>query len=367
MLRLIAPNLTINKSPFDLEVVEHRKMTSSLRSLLLLLAASSTIISACAGRQGAQEGPTGGGELIIYSGRSESLVGPLVERFEAETGIDVSVRWGSTSELAATLLEEGGNSPADLYYAQDPGGLGAVITLLAPLPSDILELVDPGFRSPDGTWVGISGRARVVVYNTDRLTPEDLPEDIWGFTDPAWRGRIGWPPTNASFQTMVTAMRVMWGEDRTRAWLEGIQANEPRVYEKNTPTVAAVAAGEVDVGFVNHYYLYRFLEEEGESFPARNFFLPSGGPGSLVMVSGAGVLATAPHSENAFRFIRFLLSEESQRFFSSETFEYPLLRSVEASPGLVPLSELQAAEIGLADLADLEGTIRLLQVTGVLP
>jgi len=230
------------------------------------------------------------GVLVVYSGRSESLVEPLIEEFEQKTGIKVNVRWGKTAELAATLLEEGAHTPADVFFAQDPGGLGAVSTMLTSLPDDILNRVDARFRDPKGDWVGVSGRARVVVYYTQRLAPDDLPQDLWGFTDPKWKGRIGWAPTNASFQTMLTAMRVVWGEDKAQQWLEGILANEPSVYPKNTPIVAAVGAGEVDVGFVNHYYLYRFLKEEGEDFPARNYFLPGGGPGSLVMVAGAGVL-----------------------------------------------------------------------------
>lgn len=308
-----------------------------------------------------------GTELIIYSGRSQSLVGPLLKQFQAETGIEVGVRWGKTAELAATLLEEGERSPADVFYAQDPGGLGAVVDLMAPLPQDLLDRVDPRFRDPQGRWVGVSGRARVVVYNTERLSPQDLPQDLWGFTDPAWKGRLGWAPTNASFQAMVTAMRVAWGEERAREWLEAMLANEIRAYENNTAIVAAVGSGEIDAGFVNHYYLYRFLTEEGEDFPARNYFLPSGGPGSLVMVSGVGVLKTAEHREAALRLIDYLLSEPAQRYFAQETFEYPLVQGIPAYGDLTPLEDLNALPIDLADLADLQGTILLLQEVGALP
>lgn len=305
--------------------------------------------------------------LTIYSGRSESLVGPIIEQFETAAGIDVQVRSGSTAEMAATLLEEGDNSPADLFYAQDPGGLGAVSDRLAQLPDDILEQVSERFRDPAGRWVGISGRARVLVYNTEALTEGDLPDDLWGLTDSQWQGRIGWAPTNASFQTMVTAMRVAWGEDQTREWLEGILANQPIVYSGNTPIVAAVGAGEVDVGLVNHYYLYRFLQEEGESFAARNYFLPSGGPGSLVMVSGAGVLETAANEEAAHSFLRFMLSQVAQQYFAAQTYEYPLVDEVQTDRSLVPLTDLNAIDIDLADLADLQGTIDLLRDTGALP
>ena len=226
--------------------------------------------------------------LTIYSGRSESLVGPVIEQFAAATGIDVEVKYGSTSQMVSTLKEEGNNTPADVFFAQDPGGIGSVEDMLQAVPEAILLKAPDWARDPDGRWVGISGRARVVVYSTENLDASDLPSDLWGFTDPKWKGRIGWPPTNASFQTMVTAMRSMWGEERTRQWLEGIIANEPNAYPKNTPTVAAAGAGEIDVGFVNHYYLYRFIAEEGEGFAARNHHLSAGGPGSLVMVAGGG-------------------------------------------------------------------------------
>jgi iron(III) transport system substrate-binding protein len=305
--------------------------------------------------------------MVLYSGRSESLVLPIIDQFEAATGIDVQVRWGSTTELAATLLEEGENSPADVFFAQDPGGLGAVKEMLQPLPEEILEDVDPRFRDPDRNWVGISGRARVVVYNTDLVSPAELPQDIRSFTDPAWKGKLAWAPTNASFQTMVTAMRELWGEDETRRWLEGIQANEPLVFDGNSPIVAAVGAGEVEIGFVNHYYLFRFLQEEGEQFAARNYFMPSGGPDALVMTAGVGMLKTAKNTDTAARFVEFMLSSVAQQYFATQTYEYPVVEGVNLPSELVPLSELNAAQIDLAELSDLQNTVALLQETEVLP
>ena len=313
-----------------------------------------------------------GGSLVIYSGRSESLVQPIIDRFAAETGIDVQVRYGSTAEMAGVLLEEGANSPADLFYAQDPGGLGAVQAagLLGPLPAATLDRVPERFRADDGTWVGISGRGRVVVYNTAAIADPaaELPADIADFVDPQWAGRLGWAPTNASFQAMVTAMRVLWGEEGTRQWLEGIQANEPMSYEGNTQIVEAVAAGEVDAGFVNHYYLYRFLAEQGETFPARNYFLPGGGPGSLLLVSGVGVLNSAANAENAQRFVDYLLSAEGQQYFADETFEYPVIDGVTLPAALPPLVELDAVavDVSLTDLADVQGTQDLLIELGII-
>lgn len=345
---------------------------------LSLLATTVILLSACVPIQpaasteapaaDASAAPTDAGSLVVYSGRSENLVGPLIEQFKAATGINVEVRYGSTPEVAATLLEEGANSPADVFFAQDPGGLGAVANagLLAALPEETLNVVKPAFRSPDGLWIGVAGRARVVVYNNELLTEADLPADIADFTDPAWAGRIGWAPTNASFQAMVTGMRVLWGEEETRTWLEGILANNPVVFEGNAPIVEAVAAGEVEVGFVNHYYLYRFLAEQGEAFSARNYFLPGGGPGSLVMVAGAARLAAGPNEANALTFINYLVSPEAQQYFTEQTNEYPVVESVAGPEGLTPIEELNAAEIALTDLADLQGTTQLLQDVGVL-
>jgi iron(III) transport system substrate-binding protein len=317
------------------------------------------------------EVPAEAGSLVVYSGRSEALVGPIIQQFAEVTGIDVQVRYGSTSEIAATILEEGANSPADIFFAQDPGGLGAVANagLFAPLPEELVTQVPARFRSPEDLWIGISGRARVIIYNTQAVDPAELPADIYDLIDPQWSGRIGWAPTNGSFQAMVSAMRVVWGDEKTRTWLEGIQANQPVVFEGNTPIVEAVGAGEVDIGLVNHYYLYRFLRERGESFGARNHFLAGGGPGSLILVAGAGRLATGPNEQNALRFLQFMLSTPAQQYFATQTSEYPLVEGVVTPAGLPPLSELEASalDIDMAALEDLQGTIALIRDAGVLP
>ena len=206
-----------------------------------------------------------------------------------------------------------------------------------------------------------------MVYNVSAVRPEDLPADMASFTDPKWKGRIGWPPSNGSFQAMVTAMRVQWGEDKTRQWLRGIQANEPIVYSKNTPTVAAVAAGEIDIGFVNHYYLHRFIQEIGEGFGARNHYLNGGDPGGMVLVAGSGILRTADNRENAEKFLRFMLSTVAQQYFASQTFEYPLVDGVKTSRNLPTLSDLKNPDIDMASLGDLKGTQALLRDLGIIP
>ncbi|MBI2916449.1 MAG: iron ABC transporter substrate-binding protein [Chloroflexi bacterium] len=305
--------------------------------------------------------------LTVYSGRAEDLVGPIIKQFGDLTGIKVQVRYGGTSELAATILEEGQRSPADVFFAQDPGGLGAVAGMLSPLPESVLSRAEPRFRSPEGKWVGISGRARVVVYNTSKLKETDLPASIGDFTDPKWKGRIGWPPTNASFQAMVTAMRVSWGEAKTRQWLEGIKANNPKEYRNNTAVVQAVGAGEVDVGFVNHYYLFRFLQEQGEAFPARNYHPKAGDPGAIILVAGAGILSTAKNKAAAQQFLDFMLSDVGQQYFASKTFEYPVVKGINTHRVLVPLEQIESPSIDVTNLADTKGTLELLRQTGVIP
>ena len=307
------------------------------------------------------------GDLTIYSGRSESLVGPLIAQFEAETGLNVQVRYGSTAGMAATILEEGNNSPADIYYGQDAGALGALAKTnrLTTLPDSILNQVEPRFRSPTGQWVGTSGRARTVVYNTNNVTEADLPDDIFGFCDPAWQGRLGWAPTNGSFQAFVTAMRVVEGEDRASEWLECIQANEPAVYPKNTPIVEAVGNGEIDAGFVNHYYLFQFLAENPD-FPARNYHPRAGGIGAMTNVAGVGIIDTTDNPEAAKAFVQFLLRPSSQQYFNEETNEYPLTSNIPLNELLTPLSDVSTPNLDLNDLDDLEGTLQLLQTLGIL-
>jgi iron(III) transport system substrate-binding protein len=311
---------------------------------------------------------SGEGSLVVYSGRNEELVGPIIERFEEESGIDVEVRYGDTAELAATILEEDANSPADVFLSQDAGALGAVADrgLLSLLSGDVLERVEERFRDPEGRWVGVSGRARVAAYNTEALGAEDLPNSILEFTDPEWEGRLGWAPTNGSFQAFVTALRLIEGEEAAREWLEGIEANDPREYENNLAVLQGVASGEIEAGFVNHYYLFQLQEEGGGDVPANNYYFRNGDPGALVNVAGVGILGTSDNAPEAGELLDFLLSEEAQQYFADETFEYPLVAGIPTNEELVPLSEIETPNIDLSNLDDLEGTLELLRETGVL-
>lgn len=308
-----------------------------------------------------------GGSLVVYSGRSEELVGPLIEQFEQASGIDVEVRYGDTAEMAAQILEEGDNSPADVFFGQDAGALGALAAKgrLVELSEKQLDHVADGFKDDEGRWVGTSARARVVVYNTDKLTEDDLPDSILDFTDPAWSGRIGWAPTNGSFQAFVTALRVLEGEDGARAWLEDIKANQPATFDGNSAIVEAVGAGEIDAGFVNHYYAYEF-RATNPGLAVANKIFGGGDAGGLVNVAGGGILDTAENTDAADTFIDFLLSTDAQTYFAETTFEIPLVEGVEPVGGVPTLAELTVPDVDLNRLDDLAGTLALLTELGIV-
>ncbi|MEL0200772.1 MAG: extracellular solute-binding protein, partial [Aquiluna sp.] len=191
--------------------------------------------------------------LLVYSGRSEALIGPLVEQFEQASGIDVEVRYAGSAELAAQLLEEGTNSPADIFLAQDAGALGAAAKagLLTAIPDEIFSLVPAEYSAADKSWVGVSGRARVLVYDPAEVS--ELPASIFDLEAESWQGRIGIAPTNASFQSFVTAMRVIHGDERTLEWLAAMRENAV-IYEKNGAILEAVESGQLAAGLINHYY-----------------------------------------------------------------------------------------------------------------
>ncbi len=303
--------------------------------------------------------------LTIYSGRSEDLIRPLIEQFTRDTGIRVQIRYGQTAEMAATILEEGRNSPADVFFAQDAGALGALARAgrLIPLPADLLGQVEPRFRSPDDRWVGVSGRARVVVYHPDRVSPDALPDDLSGFCDEAWSGRVGWAPANGSFQAFITSLRVTKGEEAARAWLRCMHDNGARVYARNTPIIAAVEAGEIDAGLVNHYYIHAMQHERQSAMKLRNHYFDSG---VLVNVAGIGIVDTSTRKDLAEQLAHYLLSETAQRYFTDRTFEYPLASNITPNLALPPLRSLHTPDMDLNELDDLEGTLRLLQDLGIL-
>jgi len=322
----------------------------------LAVTVAAVALSACGGGDDA--------DLTIYSGRNEGLVGELIERFERESDLKVDVRYGDSAELAATIAEEGDNSPADVFFSQDAGALGAVEETLSSMPRPVLESVPARYRDPRGRWAGVSGRARVIAYNTDEFEEGEVPDSVFDLTDKRWRGRVGIPPPNASFQAFVSAMRLDVGDERTREWLEGMRDNDAQLYDNNIQTVEAIGRGEIDVGLVNHYYLYE-LRREDPDLAVANHFLRRGDPGSLVNAAGVGILKTTDNQENAARFARFLVSDGAQEYFSEKTFEFPLIEGVQPPAGLPRLSELIGPQVELGRLGNqLRSTLKLLDEVG---
>jgi iron(III) transport system substrate-binding protein len=309
------------------------------------------------------------GPLTIYSGREEELVGPLIERFEESSGLEVDVRYGETAELANQIIEEGDNSPADVFWAQDAGALGAVAkeALFAKLPKSSLDAVPDAFRSADGHWVGTSGRARVLVYNTEEISGSELPDSVLDLDDASWKGRVGWSPTNGSFQAFVTALRKVEGEDAAKEWLEGMAANDTKSYDGNSAIVQAVASGEIEAGLVNHYYVLEMgSEDEAVKESAANHFFADGDVGSLVNAAGVGILEGAANAEDAQAFVDFLLSRDANEYFDEEVYEYPLAADLPTPEGLPELASLEQPDVDLSDLDDLQGTLDLLRETKVI-
>jgi iron(III) transport system substrate-binding protein len=306
--------------------------------------------------------------LTVYSGREEALVEPVLDRFAEVSGIPIEVRYGDSVDLALLIAEEGENSPADVFFSQSPGTVGFLESegLLAPMDESVLGKVDSDFESKEGDWVGVTARQRVLVYNTDMVSEEELPDSVFDLTAERYAGEVGLAPTNASFQDFVTAMRLMEGDDAARDWLEAMSANGNPTYADNTSIVAAVGRGEVPLGLVNHYYNYRALEEDPD-LPTRNYSFPASDIGSLMIASTVSVLESSDRDEEAAEFVNYLLSDEAQEFFSEETFEYPLVPGTHAATALPPFDSVESVEFDIDRLGgELQSTADMIAASGLL-
>lgn len=351
-----------------------RPRARRLPALVATLAASILLAAGCG--SGDDDGSGTGDEaqadaLVVYSGREKELVKPLYERFEESTGIELEVRYNDSASVAAQLQEEGERSPADVFYSQDAGAIGAVEQLLAELPEGLLAKVPEKFRDDDGRWTGVTGRVRTLVYNTEQVDEAELPTSVFDVTKPEWKGRIGVAPTNASFIAFITALRLELGDERARTFLDGLVANDARIYEKNGPIVDAVGRGEVDAGLVNHYYLYERLEKDPE-LPIRNHFFRPGDIGNMVNTSAIGILASSERREQAQRLVEFMLTE-GQEFIVKDApeREYPLSLTTEIADDeryreLPPLARIQAPPVDLSKLGgELEATVAMIRESGL--
>ncbi|WP_432559847.1 iron ABC transporter substrate-binding protein [Granulicoccus sp. GXG6511] len=349
-------------------------MNRTVRTLAAALA-TCVLLAGCSGggtTSSPEPGNAGGdaeGALVIYSGRSETLVAPVLEQLEAAVGRDVEVQYAGTAELAAKLMEEGDRSPADVFFSQDAGALGALkkADMLATLEDATVAGVEQAYVDGDKKWVATSGRARVVVYNTETAAAGADLKSVDDLLKPEFKGQIGYAPTNASFQSFVTALRVAKGEEGAKKWLEDFKALEPRSYANNNAALEAVDRGEVGLGLINHYYWYRFAEgKDPAEVKSKLTYFPASDPAGLINVAGAGVLASSERQETAQKAVAFLVSPEAQEYFAKDTAEYPVRADVQPAFDLAPLDLSAASNIDLNDLDSLDQTQAMLQDVGMI-
>ncbi|MVZ90778.1 extracellular solute-binding protein [Microbacter sp. ANSKLAB05] len=337
-----------------------------LRRVAALAAAGSLVLGLAACTSDSDESDA----LVLYSGRSESLVAPLIEQISDSTGVDIEVRYASTPEMAAQIAEEGEASPADVFFSQDAGALGALDNagLLQQLDESVTEAVPAEYRAAEGTWVATSLRARVLIYDSRTLDEAEVPDTIDAVLAPEWKGRVGYAPTNASFQSFVTALRVDRGDEAAEQWLRDFLANDPQTFENNNALLQAVDAGAVELGLTNHYYWYNSAAEKGaENMRARVKYMAQGDPGALVNVAGVAILASTDRPDDARRVVEAFLAEPAQTYFVEETSEYPVVPGIATdAAGLPPLDTLGGPDIDLGQLDGLEQTQAMLARVGMI-
>ncbi len=314
------------------------------------------------------EMPALSGELTVYSGRGEALVGELIEYIEdLYDDLTLRVRYAGSTELLNQILTEGDSSSADVFYSVNAGSLGVLADegRTTDLPGEVLDLVPAEFRANSGTWTGTSGRARTIPYNTDQFDEADIPADIYAFPeDTRFEDAMGWAPAYGSFQAFVTAMRILDGDQRTREWLQGMMDAGVRRYSDEFLVAQAVADGEIEAGFANHYYTLR-VQARREAAPIDIAFTRND-PGAVFNVAGAAVVDTAADETLASEFVRHLLSAEAQDYFARSTFEYPLVPEVDPVGDIPPIDELDPPEdLDLSELSDLESTVELMRDVGI--
>jgi iron(III) transport system substrate-binding protein len=333
---------------------------------MLLLAAAASL-SAC-GSSGSSD--SAADAITVYSGQHEQTMAALVADFKRRTGIDVKLRSSDEASLANQVLREGSASPADVFVAENPPALTVLERkgLFAPVDAATLAKTPARLNDPKHEWVAVSARSAVLAYNTDALKASQLlPSAVEDLARPAWRGKIGFAPTETDFQPLITALARLRGSSAATAWLKGLKANG-RVYDDNEALIAAVNRGEVATGLIDHYYWYRLRDEVGRSktHSALHYFGP-GDAGSLVDVSGAAALKSSSHAKQAQRFLAYLVSKPAQQLIAtSESYEYPVGSGVQAKHELKPFFQLKPPDISVSDLGDGRSALRALQDVGLL-
>jgi iron(III) transport system substrate-binding protein len=352
-----------------------RRTFASLSPLILvaiattLAACGSTSTSSTNGSSANGSAGSFGTTITLYNGQHEQTTSLLVTGFEKQTGIEVKVRSDDEDVLGNQIVQEGGSSPADVFYTENTPVLEDLQEkgLLAPIPASTLAVVPAKYSSPRGDWVGVSGRVSVLVYNTSQIKASELPSSILELAQPKWKGKLGFAPSETDFQPLVTSITKLDGEAAAEKWLNGLQANS-KVYPDNETVVAQVNNGESTIGIVNHYYWYRLRDEVGQSgmHSALHYYAPHD-PGYLLNVSGAAVLKSSKQQAAAQRFVAFLVSKQGQEILAhSHSYEYPIGSGVLTAQPLKPFDELQLSPVTIADLGNGHAPLELEQKLGLL-
>lgn len=305
------------------------------------------------------------GKLIIYSGRSESLVRPVLDAFSSKyPNVEVLLKAGSNSEIANALIEEQANPQADIFITTELFTVQSLASkgLFSALHSADLARIPISFIGADSMWVGLTQRARVIMYNTDLVSADELPTSIFGLTDAKWKGKIAAAgSTNGSMQAQIAAMRALVGEDATDSWIKGLVANDVTFFGGHTDVRKAVGAGEFPLGLVNHYY-YHLQAAEGSKV---GVIYPDQGEGQIGLITNATAAAIVKGARNvtaAQAFVNFLVSDEGQKIFADLNYEYPLLPGVALRDTVQPLASMRLANISIAKTAlEYEATYRLME------
>ncbi|MDP2596716.1 extracellular solute-binding protein [Alteromonas stellipolaris] len=302
------------------------------------------------------------GDLTLYLGRGE---GGLYENVldaikKRNPKLNLKIRRGASAALANTLAAEAkaGVKRADLFWAVDTGSIGMVTDsgLAKPLPTDLTTQLKDGFQYP--SWTPVTGRIRTLPYNTERVIPDQIPDSVMALADSDLA--LGWAPAYASFQSFVTAMRILEGEKATADWLKGVNSKAKK-YAGELGVVMGVERGEVDMGFANHYYTLRLKAGK----PNANVALAYTQNDAGCLVNASGIVALS-EGDLPVNFIRYLLSREVQGYLASEAYEIPLVQGVTPPQGLPALSEISPPDMDLRKLADLRPTLNLMRKVGVL-
>lgn len=318
---------------------------------------------------GSSDAPVPAGALVIYSGRSEPLIQPVVDAFAVRhPGIEVVVKAGNNSALANALLEERGNPQADLFITTEIFTVKALHSqgVFQDYVSPNLSGIPADYRDPNGGWTGVTLRARVIMYNAEQVAPEEAPRSIFDLTDPKWKGQIAAAnSSNGSMQAQVAVMQQLAGDEQTGAWLNGLLENQVTFLGGHTEVRTAVGAGEFKLGLVNHYYYYL---QKAEGSPVGVVFPDQGQGqiGTIVNASAAAVVKGGHNTEAAEKFVDFLLSPEGQELFARLNYEYPVVPGVPLHPGVEPLSAYRLADVSLGDDSiDLDRTLDLIEKVGL--